>query len=515
MASAPASSHYEGAPFTDVTHLRGSGILLGGRVFAILSSGLVLVLLVRHLTRADFGRFAIALALAEVVHRLVSAGHGQCSSRFLALYDERKDRRRFSGTLLLISGAIIVASSGIMALGLVFRRDLGSVLAHGDSLAMTLALILVFYGASQALDDLLGNAFAVCSRPAAIFWRRYIIGPLIRLIVVIGVLVMSGGVIGLATGFLVTGVAGTVFYAWLLIIAMRQRGLLANLKWRSIRLPVHDLVRFSIPLMSAEVYNLALNSAGIVLLGAVAGPGEVAGLRAVLPLAVLNLMIIYTFTTMYSPLASRLASKGDSLQANDTYWRTGAWLVVLSFPVLALTVPLARPVTVGLLGHQYASSASVLAVLSVGYFANAAFGLNVATLIAFGRVRYLLWVNLGCASISVLLFLALVPRFGSLGVATGSTATVLLQNALAQWGMHRHVGVAATNRSHAGALLSVALAAAALWALELLIRPNLLVSLLLTAVSTLILLALNRNRVHLGSSFPELRRIPFVGAVIR
>ncbi|MFN8476214.1 MAG: hypothetical protein U0074_00090 [Kouleothrix sp.] len=68
--------------------------------------------------------------------------------------------------------------------------------------------------------------------------------------------------------------------------------------------------------------------------------------------------------------------------------QTAVWTSVLSFPIFALTFSMANPLTVILYGQKYASSAVLLALLSFGYYFNAALGFNGLTLKVYGRLRH-------------------------------------------------------------------------------------------------------------------------------
>ncbi len=66
-------------------------------------------------------------------------------------------------------------------------------------------LILIVLAPIQALDDVLMNGFAVFSNPRAIFFRRYVLNPVLRLAVV-GLLIFGErDVEFLAVGYVVTG----------------------------------------------------------------------------------------------------------------------------------------------------------------------------------------------------------------------------------------------------------------------------------------------------------------------
>ena len=120
---------------------------------------------------------------------------------------------------------------------------------------------------------------------------------------------------------------------------------------------------------------------------------DVAAFRSVLPVARLNTVVLENFSLLFLPLASRLFSRGADRGINDLYWQSAAWMALLSLPIFALTFVLAEPVTVLFFGERYADSATILAMLSLGYYFNGALGLNAETLKVYGRVRTIIgWI---------------------------------------------------------------------------------------------------------------------------
>src|SRR5690606_6629489 len=110
---------------------------------------------------------------------------------------------------------------------------------------------------------------------------------------------------------------------------------------------------------------------------------------AVVPVARLNQVVLQSFTFLYTPLAARMYAKEDTENINDLYWRTAIWILIFSFPVFAVTFSLAQPVTIFLFGERYADSGIILAILSLGYYFNAALGFNNHTLRVYGVIRYI------------------------------------------------------------------------------------------------------------------------------
>src|SRR5690606_38946872 len=124
------------------------------------------------------------------------------------------------------------------------------------------------------------------------------------------------------------------------------------------------------------------------------GTVDVASLRAVQPLAKLNQIVLASFGLLFTPAAARMFAKKDTEGINNLYWQNAAWIAVASFPIFVATFSLARPITILLFEERYADSAVILALLSFGYYFNAALGQNGLTLKVFGKVRYVMVINI-------------------------------------------------------------------------------------------------------------------------
>ena len=91
--------------------LRGSSVLLAGRLLSKFINFGIQVAIIRLLTKDDFGAFAYGLALAGAGEVLVKVGLGHGANRFVPYYFERGEYGRMLGTLLLVTTTILVLSA--------------------------------------------------------------------------------------------------------------------------------------------------------------------------------------------------------------------------------------------------------------------------------------------------------------------------------------------------------------------------------------------------------------------
>jgi O-antigen/teichoic acid export membrane protein len=491
-------------------HVRGSMLLLAGRLLSLLFTTATQVVLVRALTKDDYGVFAYAFTLVASGRILLSLGQGQLLSRFMTKYEEEHDFPRMFGSILLAVGTIFATSTLVLLAYAFFAGPLlGS--SMDDPRAIKVLLILMFCAPMQALDQVFVSIFAVFSRPTAIFFRKYIVTPLLQLVVVVAIWRVNGGVFWLATGYVVTSFIGIGIYAVLLVGVLRERKILYRFRLSRLIVPWKEVFAYSIPTMTTQLEFVITNMGTVVLLGAYGGAGDVAAYRAVFPAARLNQVVYQTFVTMFLPMAARLFSRGDHKGMRDTYWHSSMFLAVATFPVFIMTTVFAQQTTITLFGQRYSSSGGVLAAIAFGYYFSVTLGFNAYVLQVYGKLRYLVYSNVGALILNIVLAFLLIPPFGALGAAIAGGATMVAQNIVNQVVLGRTLHAGQQSESFLRPYLVIGLVTLALGAVELLMHPGIVIAVAVTTVGSLVVLRVNRRAMRLASTFPELLRLPLLG----
>src|SRR5215813_5426482 len=83
-------------------HLRGSTLLLTGRVISMVANFVIQVLTVRYLSKSDYGAFAYALSLVSLGSSLAVFGFDKTVTRFLPVYQERGEFHKVFGSIILM-----------------------------------------------------------------------------------------------------------------------------------------------------------------------------------------------------------------------------------------------------------------------------------------------------------------------------------------------------------------------------------------------------------------------------
>lgn len=501
-----------GAALSDGTRtlIRGSSLLVGGRFISLAINLAVQVLIVRYLSKSDYGAFAYGIGVASIVASVVLLGLDKATARFVPIYQERGEPRKAFGAIALAMG--MVGGIGVSVVALLHGlQGLVSGTVVTDPLALSLLLILIVLAPVDALDSLLQGQLAIFVGPRAIFFRRHIIGPGMKLAAVLVVIFTAGDVHLLAWGYLVGGVLGLATYVVMLGGAWQKQGLLKYARPSSLDVPAREVLGYSMPLLSSELVLILRGSFTVVLLEYFQTTEAVAEYRAVLPFAKLNMFVLESFSLLFIPLASRMFARNDREGINSLYWQTSLWITVLSFPVFAVTFALSRPFTVLLFGDRYAESAAVLAVLALGYYFHAALGFNHWTLRVHGHVRYIVAIDVVAATIGLGMNLLLIPRYGALGAAIATSSTFVLHKVLSHLGLWLgNTGVRALEWRYLGVYALVGILSMGLVLFHLLLHPPLYLGLIVVIMASLLLLRITRQLVRLEETFPELLRVPLL-----
>jgi O-antigen/teichoic acid export membrane protein len=488
-------------------HIRGSSFLLFGRVMTMALSFATQVLTVRYLSKEDYGAFAWALSVSALGATIAVLGLEKSVGQFIATYQERKDSRRVLGTIVLSVATVLVVSLLVVLLVWSGQGWISGTVAH-EAHALPLLLVLIFLTPVDALDSLFIALFAALADPRAIFFRRYVLEPGLYLGVVVLTAVGHFGVGFLANAYLAAGLLGVTICAATLAALMRRKGLFAGVRITPADLPAREVFGFTLPLFSSNLLHVAGTSLMVSILEHFRGAADVAEFRAVLPVAAMNMLVCQSFRLLFTPQAARAVAREDPEGLHSLYWQTALWVAVISFPIFAVTFALAEPVTLLLFGSRYADSALVLTVMALGYYLSAAMTFDGIALRVAGQVRYIVVTDVVSVVVGLGLSFMLVPQFGALGGAIGTSLILILQGLLYHRGLAGRTGIRVSEWRHLRVYLGIAVAAAALFAAQVLFRLPIYAGVPLAAFVSLLLLIANRRELHVERMFPELLRSP-------
>ncbi len=492
--------------------IRGSSLLLAGRFISTGLNFISQVLIVRQLTQADYGAWTYALSVVAFFQGISTLGLRRGITRFVPIYHENDEYDKLFGTIFMV--LITIALTSVVIIGAIhLSPETLARLINDKEQPVFVILILIFMVPVEAIDGLLIGLFASLASPKAIFFRKHILGPCLKVAVVLALVYFNSSVMFLAYGWIGGSLLGVIIYIGMLIRMMLKQGFLARFNLKTTTMPVKEIFAFTLPLMSSDLVNIVMHSMDTLLLGYFHDASEVAAYRVILPAAHFNKIVMASFGLLYTPLAARLFAKNDFDGINNLYWRTAIWMAILSFPVFALTFSLAQPLTVLLYKARYEPSWIYLAMISFAYYFNVVLGFNGLTLKVLGKIKYVVTINIVAALLNISLALFLIPRYGALGAAIGTTVAMIVHNILKQAGLRMASGMRIFEWKYLSFYLIILVGGFGLFLIQYFLTMNVFVAGGLAAAVSCIIFMITRSKLDVEETFPELLKLPLMKKV--
>jgi O-antigen/teichoic acid export membrane protein len=488
---------------TMTRQIRGSVLLVFGRGISLGLNLVTQVLCVRYLSKADYGSFAYAIAMIEMLALLNTLGFDNSIPRFAAIYDQNKKSRLFVG-LLVISFSLVVLF-GLFVVGLGFYSvDLWSEWTNANPLAVNLIVLLLVLVPIQAIDALMLGLFGVFSGARHILLRKHIVRPILRLAAVLFMIYSEGDTTTLAVSFVVVGVLGVAVFLGALVRVVSSSELMQT--WdRKIEYRLQETLYYNAPILTSNLVFIFRGALIIFLLEYFHNASEVADLLAVMPFGRLVELVLLNFTVLFVPAISRAFAADDKREISATYIGTQIWITLLSFPLFALGFGYADILTPFLFGESYASASEVLAWLALGFYIRIVFGLASRTLKVLGHLRVVITIDVITVFFALIVSLWLIPLHGATGAAISASLTMAFHGLFSQFALYRVSQIGLWDQASGKLYASVAVTVLALCALRWLVDVNAWVLGIAAMLPAGLLPFLFRYQLSIHQHTPELK----------
>ncbi|HMM13532.1 MAG TPA: oligosaccharide flippase family protein [Parvibaculum sp.] len=398
--------------------VRGAGLVMGIRIAGAAIALLSQVLLARWMGAFEYGIFAYVWVWVIILGIIAPMGFGTSTLRFVPDYRINAKWRRLAGILHDSWWIVLVLGLAFMVLGLAAIGILRNEIEGYYVLPLVLAMMCV---PGFALTDTLEGTARAFGWVSLAYLPAYIIRPLG--IVAVGALIhfMFGGLTGVAA------VAGALAATLLTLAGQRfflnRRIGAAIPRAKPIR-HTRYWVAASLPLVLAEGLYLLLLNTDIVLLGYFVDPNEVGIYFAATRITNLVVFIYFAVAALAVPKFSELHAAGDRVGLQVFVHNIIQWIF---WPTLAAAgfLLLIGEFALNLFGEGFDKGYPLLAVLMLGFVARASTGPVEYLLNMTGHQNLTAAVYGAAALLNIALNLVFVPRFGLMGAAAGTAASLV------------------------------------------------------------------------------------------
>ncbi len=432
----PNNGKYENATFQAATKsvLIGSVFSFLGIVISNLGGIALRIVLARLLTREEFGRVAAGLAVLVTVSIISLLGFDNGVSRFTAYYSGKG--QAWNVKAIVMTALKITVPAGLFAGTLVYL--FAPEIAHnvfGDremvAVLRIFAVIVPFYMVTKILNAGMRGLKKIGPMVLSerIIWRSL---PLIlfpALFIFTGMRTNAAGYSFLITVFVMLGFS---------IVLLTLNMPFGNEIKGSEKI-AKKLTRFSMPLALVNVTNDLKTRTPIFILGFFLGVSEIALFSVSMTLASLLNIFLATVVTIFGPVASELQSQQKTADLARLFSLTVKWILILIFPITLFLVCYSKGVVTLIFGSEYAAAGVSLAMLAMCFFFKSVVGPTGATLLAMGKSRTIMYVNILTVMWNIILNIILIPWYGVFGAAMATGTAMVFQQLAMLCMLKRHI----------------------------------------------------------------------------
>ncbi len=401
--------------------------LAGGGVSFVLSTAYQ-VAVARRLGTAGFGVFILALAVSTFLAEGCDLGLDYGVLRFgaiargLGALDRLRSvvRRGLLGAFLAgaVAGGLLVAGAGLIA-DAFDKPALARVL-------VPLALAVPF----TATTEVARASLRALGRAAPSVASDSLVAPAIRLAAALVALHVAADPRHVAIAYTATEV----------VVLVVTLGMLRRLLPPAGRASTAGLFRYSVPMSLNRLILYTNNQTEVLVLGFLQPAGLVGVFGVARRLSQLVGSLLASVTVLFNPIVADLHHRQDGQELDRLFKATTRWLFTVGFPLCLLEL-LFAPEILRLFGHGFRDGAPALAVLAVGQLVNVGTGTVAGLLAMIGRARLSVCNSLLFLALSVVLDLALIPRWGLIGAAVANATAMVAVNLLRVVQVHAALGI--------------------------------------------------------------------------
>lgn len=402
-------------------------ILLGFKAYHAAATLGAALLLARALGVGAYGSFAIGLAWVTILAVPAGMGFGRLLTREVAAALARGQHARVAGLVRWSA----VSALGTSAVLLAVATPLAYALTEGATRAAVLtAFLIVPLGALMRVR--LGILQGL-QRTWQAYFPEFVLFDTLLLATAAGFLLSS---------MQVSAADALLWYAGISLVSLAcglwlvRRHLPAEVRNAIPERAGWHWLRASFPLMLyAGIWTLN-SRIDVLLLGHLAGPVPAGLYDVAFKGAQVVQYVDFAISNTLAPRFARLYALGDR-EAVARAFRRSRRTAVLGTLALALPLLIFSSHFLVLFGGAFDDAVPVLRILVVAQVINAAFGPVGTMLVMSGQSRAAAWCIAGTLLLSVVLNLALIPRFGAAGAAYAAGTGLVLRNVLFAYSLRR------------------------------------------------------------------------------
>ncbi|MFC7213390.1 oligosaccharide flippase family protein [Saliphagus sp. GCM10025334] len=437
---------------------KGAGLVYSGLVLEMLFAFVAQVLAARYLSVGGFGGITTGTAILNIGAIFGSVGLGRGLTRYLPRQND-VDRRSSAQVALFITAPVSI----ILGLLVAFNAEVIATQIFGDP---TVIVSVQIFGATIPFAALLTVGIGGIrgqQRAREHVYIENILRPTLRFGLIIAAVLYGLGQAAFASAYAIPYAIGAVvaLYYFLTAVPGSLSTFIIN------RGQAEELLRFSLPFTITSATSFIYRSSDIFLVLYFLNSTAV-GIYGVAYAAAQLVSIVSTaFNYLGEPVASKVESNSGLTDMFRVHQSILRWSLIASVPIIVPFVFFPVEFISTVYRAEYASGASTLLILTIGFGIHNVLSTKANILSALGKSTELAVNNTLAAVTNIGLNILLIPSWGIVGAAVATVVAYLLRDLMMILEVWYHTGQTGFSR----ATITPGLIALPLFGIAALISP--------------------------------------------
>ncbi|OYR61625.1 hypothetical protein DJ83_07385 [Halorubrum ezzemoulense] len=404
------------------TLVKGGGILFIGFVLELSLSFGAKLLMARLLEKTSYGSVSLGIVLAANVSTILLFGLNIGVARYLPRVNGSAKERGLIRTAFVSTVPVAVTVAAIIY---ILSDPIAIVVFDDPSIAseLTIFALAIPFAVLMKLGVgvVQGKKLAL---PKVLI--RQIAQPVSRFVFITLALWFGLASMGVSWAYVASYAVAAFLAMYFVVRYVSLPGTGPSTQMRG------ELFSFSAPLAVSSVTMLVFSGIGIdtLMIGYFGTTEAVADYNVVFPLASVLTLVFTSFSFIFMPVLSELHAEERGDELRRLYTVVTKWIFLGTLPLFLLFVFFPNEAISYTFGSNYSEAGTALTVLAVGFFSHTLVGPNESTLNSIGATKHVMYDNITAAVVNIMINFLLIPTYGIIGAAVGTTVAYIILNSL-------------------------------------------------------------------------------------
>mgnify|MGYP001595116618 FL=1 len=454
----------------------------------VLGKGLtyLYVALIARLGSSEYGLLSLGFTITLFLVTISMLGLNIGLTRYISFFIGKNNSKKVKGTILSSIKISLPVSLFFMMILILFADKISINIFHNPNLIPILKLFS-FTIPFIVLSNIFSSIMIGFKKVKYHIIINEVVENIVKLFLTFILIYLGYNLFGASIAYLISII---VTFILSLYFVQKKTFKIFNKKIKT-EFITKELLIFSLPLFFAGFSDLIIKWSDVLLIGYFKTASDVGIYNATLATATLLTLVPTALMIIFLPTITNLYSKKNDKEIKKVSIRTSKWIFFCNLPIFIMLLMLSKDILRIMFGNEYIIGTTSFIILLFGYIVHSLSHTNSIILIMLKKTKTVLYVGIITSLSSILINLLLIPKYGIIGGAIGTSCALILNYLIYTFLAYRFTGIFVIKLFYIKFIISALLSAFIIYLLKDAVNLSIFSIIVLSIVFSFIYLILN------------------------